>query len=157
MKKWHTGLILSVFMALLVVTKAGAVNYKLLDVEGKTQSLDQYKGKWLVVNYWATWCGTCMKELPELISFYENNKENDIEVVGINYENIDKERLKIFLLDNTIPYQILSSEPIKKTPLGPVPALPTTYIIDPQGEVVAGTVGIVTREDLENYIKHKKG
>ena len=157
MTKWLNRLMLAVFMVLLVVTKAGAVNYELPDVEGKTQSLDQYKGKWLIVNYWATWCGTCIKEIPELISFYENNKEDGVSVVGINYESIDKEGLKKFVADNTIPYQILNSEPIKITPLGPVPALPTTYIIDPQGEVVAGSIGIVTRDDLENYIKHKKG
>ena len=157
MKKWLSCLIIATSIVLVVVTKAGAVNYELLDVDGKIQSLDQYKGKWLVVNYWATWCGTCMKELPELISFYENNKDKNISVVGINYENIDKNRFKEFLADKIIPYQVLSSEPIKKTPLGPVPALPTTYIIDPQGEVVAGSIGIVTRQDLENYIKHKKG
>jgi len=157
MKKWLSCLIIATSIVLVVVTKAGAVNYELLDVDGKIQSLDQYKGKWLVVNYWATWCGTCMKELPELISFYENNKDKNISVVGINYENIDKNRLKEFLADKIIPYQVLSSEPIKTTPLGPVPALPTTYIIDPQGEVVAGSIGIVTRQDLENYIKHKKG
>ena len=147
----------SALMIFVVVTKAGAVNYELPDLDGKTQSLDQYKGKWLIVNYWATWCGTCMKELPELITFYENNKEKDIAVVGINFETIDKNRLKQFVLDKNIPFSVLSSEPVKTKPLGPVPALPTTYIIDPQGKVVAGTIGIVTRDDLENYIKHKKG
>ena len=74
--------------------QARAVDYELPDVNGQTQSLDQYKGKWLIVNYWATWCSTCMKEMPELISLHESNKDNDIVVVGINFESIEQKKLK---------------------------------------------------------------
>jgi len=157
MNKQKVFSIFAMLLMLAFVTKVGAVNYELPDVDGKAQSLDQYKGKWVVVNYWATWCGTCMKELPELIDFHENNKENNAVVVGINFETINKNGLKEFVAEKTIPYTVLNTEPVKNTPLGPVPALPTTYIIDPQGNVVAGSIGIVTREDLENYIAHKKG
>ncbi len=136
--------------------QARAVDYELPDVNGEIQSLDQYKGKWLIVNYWATWCGTCMKEMPELISLHESNKDNDIVVVGINFETIEKKDLKEFVSEKSIPYTVLSTEPVRVTPIGKVPALPTTYIIDPEGNVVAGEVGIVTQEDLESYIKQKK-
>ncbi|MBE9567323.1 MAG: TlpA family protein disulfide reductase, partial [Proteobacteria bacterium] len=110
---------------------------------------------WLIVNYWATWCGTCMKELPELIDFHENN-DVDAVVVGINFEEIEAKNLKEFVNTKPIPYTVLSTVPVRKTPLGPVPALPTTYIIDPDGNVVAGEIGIVTRENLESYIAQKK-
>ena len=96
-----------------------------------------------------------MKELPELIDFHENN-DVDAVVVGINFESIERKDLKEFVNTKTIPYTVLSTEPVKKTPLGNVPALPTTYIINPQGKVVAGEVGIVTRENLEAYIVQKK-
>ena len=145
------------FLILTVTTHARAVDYKLPDTNGQLQSLDQYKGKWLIVNYWATWCGTCMKELPELIDFHENNKDHDAVVVGINFESIERKDLSKFVAGKSIPYTVLSTEPVKKTPLGLVPALPTTYIINPEGKVVAGEVGIVTRENLEDYIAHKKG
>ena len=148
--------LLVMLIMLAFVTKAGAVNYELPDVNGQVQSLDQYKGKWIIVNYWATWCGTCMKELPELIDFYEINKDNNAVVIGINFEEINKDKLREFVTKKSIPYTVLSSEPVKNTPLGPVPALPTTYIVDPQGNVVAGSMGIVTRKDLENYIAHKE-
>jgi thiol-disulfide isomerase/thioredoxin len=153
MSKW----IFSAFLILVLATEARAVDYELPDTDGQVQSLDQYKGKWLIVNYWATWCGTCMKELPELIDLHESNKDNDIVVVGINFEEIERENLKAFVSKKSIPYAVLSTEPVKKTPLGPVPVLPTTYIINPQGKVVAGESGIVTRENLENYIAQKKG
>ena len=143
------------FMIIVVVKEARAVDYELPDVNGQIQSLDQYKGKWLIVNYWATWCNTCIKELPELIDFHENNDVNAV-VVGINFETIERNRLKEFVNSRTIPYVVLNTEPVEKTPLGPVPVLPTTYIIDPQGKVVAGESGIVTRENLEKYITQKK-
>ena len=136
--------------------QAGAVDYELPDVNGQMQSLDQYKGKWLVVNYWATWCTTCLKEVPDLASFHENNKDRDAVVVGVNFEDINMEELSTFIEDKSIPYPILSSKPAPITPVGKVPALPTTYIINPEGKVVAGDVGIITQQDLEDYISSKK-
>ncbi len=154
---FFTYFILVLMTILVFSTEARAVDYELPDVNGQIQSLDQYKGKWLIVNYWATWCGTCMKELPELINLHESNKENDIAVVGISFEDIERKDLKAFVNDKAIPYTVLNTEPVRVTPLGKVPALPTTYIIDPEGNVVAGEVGIVTQENLEFYIKQKKG
>ena len=154
-KLFFNGLIFAL-LTFVLVTKSSAVDYELPDTDGKVQSLEQYEGKWLIVNYWATWCALCMEELPELIDFHKNNNVDAV-VVGINFEEIDKKALKVFVEGKTIPYTVLSTLPIKKTPIGLVPALPTTYIIDPEGNVVAGEVGMVTREDLEDYIAQKKG
>jgi len=152
-KRWQ---IILATLLLLTAFQAKAVDYELPDVDGQMQSLDQYKGKWVVVNYWASWCSTCMKELPDLVSLHEGSKGKDIVVVGVNFESISNDRLKTFVAEKSIPYPVLSSEPIPVTPLGRVPALPTTYIIDPSGKVVAGEVGIVTRENLEAYITRRK-
>jgi thiol-disulfide isomerase/thioredoxin len=135
---------------------ANANEYKLTDLEGKPHSLQQYKGKWLIVNYWATWCSTCMKEIPDLIAFHENIKTEDVMVIGINFEIIELSELKEFVDKNKIPYKILQGETTPVTPIGRVPALPTTYIIDPSGKTVAGDVGIVPKEYLEKYIKQRK-
>ena len=143
-------------LLLLIATQARAVDYELPDVDGQMQSLDQYQGKWVIVNYWATWCGTCLKELPDLISMHEGNKDKDIVVVGVNFESIGNDQLKAFVTEQSIPYPVLRSEPVRITALGEVPALPTTYIIDPVGKVVAGEVGLVSRQNLEDYIAGKK-
>jgi peroxiredoxin len=148
--------VLFVPLLLLATSQVSAVDYELPDVDGQMQSLDQYQGKWVIINYWATWCGTCMKELPDLVSLHENNKDKDIVVVGVNFESIDDEQLKAFIAEHSIPYSVLRSEPVPVTPLGKVPALPTTYIIDPDGKVVAGEVGLVSRQDLEDYIAGKR-
>ena len=156
MNKVSAHLLLGLFLMLFHSLQARAVDYELPDLNGQIQSLDQYKGKWVVVNYWATWCGTCMKELPDLVSLHEDNKEGDIVVIGVNFESISADSLKAFVAEHSIPYPILRTEPVSMTPLGAVPALPTTYIIDPNGKMVAGEVGIVTQQDLEAYIRGKK-
>jgi len=148
--------IILVTLLLLTALQVRAVDYELPDVNGQMQSLDQYQGKWVIVNYWATWCGTCMKELPDLVALHESNKDKDIVVVGVNFESIGNEQLKVFVEKLSIPYPVLRSEPVPVTALGKVPALPTTYIIDPDGKVVAGEVGLVTQQDLEDYIAGKK-
>jgi len=148
--------IILVTLSLLTTSQVWAIDYELPDVNGQMQSLDQYQGKWVIVNYWATWCGTCMKELPDLVDLHENNKDKDIVVVGVNFETIDNEQLKSFVEKLSIPYPVLRSEPVPVTALGKVPALPTTYIIDPAGKVVAGEVGLVSRQDLEDYIASKQ-
>lgn len=144
------------FLVLTVVTEARAVEYELPDLNGNVQSFEQYKGKWVVVNYWATWCKTCLKEIPDLIEFHKNNKDKNIVVVGINFESIKEEQLKKFVADKNIPFMVLNAEPAPKTPLGRVPALPTTYIINPQGKVIAGEIGIVPSEALEAFIMNKQ-
>ncbi len=150
MNKWLAIIISGLLLA--VTVQARAVDYELPDLDDQQQSLDQYHGKWVIVNYWATWCELCKIELPHLVALHESNKDADIVVVGINFESIDTKSLKAFVAENAIPYPVLRSEPIRTTPLGLVPALPTTYIIDPNGEIVAGEVGLVTRENLEAFI-----
>ena len=152
-KNWF---VLLVPLLLLTASQVRAVDYELPDVNGQMQSLDQYQGKWVIVNYWATWCGTCMKELPDLVALHEDNKDRDIVVIGVNFESIGNEQLKAFVEKQSIPYTVLRSEPVRVTALGKVPALPTTYIIDPDGKVVAGEVGLISRQDLEDFIAGKK-
>ena len=137
---------------MIISLQAHAVEYKLADIHGQTQSLEQYRGKWVIVNYWATWCTSCLKELPDLISFHDSNKNKDAVVVGVNFEDIGMEELNDFVKEKSIPYTVLSSKPAASTPLGPVPALPTTYIINPEGQVVAGDVSLITQQDLEDFI-----
>lgn len=155
MKTWLRAL----FSALLLgcCPLAHAIDYSLPDLDGRLHSLDQYRGKWVIVNYWATWCGTCRKELPDLASLHRQHRGSDIVVVGINFEEIGLRELKEFVAEHQIQYPVLRSVPVRNTPLGPVPALPTTYIIDPTGKTVAGEIGLVSQKSLEEYIATQRG
>lgn len=150
MHRWITAPFTALLLCLSAQTQA--LDYALPDLAGQTHSLDQYRGKWVIVNYWATWCGTCRKELPDLKALHDKYQGSDIVVVGINFEAIDAQSLKDFVAAQAIPYPVLRSEPLRETPLGPVPALPTTYILDPNGKPVAGEIGLVSRQAIEAYI-----
>ena len=135
---------------------AEPVEYSLPDMSGKMHSLADYKGKWVIVNYWATWCPPCQEEIPDLVSFHDSHRDTDAVVLGINLEDVGQEQLESFVESFMISYPILRSEPLATTPLGPVPGLPTTYIVAPDGSPVARQVGPVTSKQLEDYIASKK-
>ncbi len=150
--------LLTVIFAVLFTATGYAepVDYRLPDLNGKEHSLADYRGKWVIVNYWATWCPPCQEEIPDLVEFHDRHKNGDAVVVGINFEDIGEEQLRTFVDSFLISYPILRSEPLPVTPLGSIPGLPTTFIIAPDGTPVARQVGPVTGEQLEDYIARKK-
>lgn len=143
------------FIAALVLSPqllAGTPDFRLNDLDGKAHSLSDYRGKWVVVNYWATWCPPCLDELPELARFHEEHKDTNGLVLGVNYEELDEERLKRFVDEYFIPYPILRGSPEMST-LGPVRGLPTTYLIAPDGRIVARKSGPVTADGIRQFIE----
>jgi thiol-disulfide isomerase/thioredoxin len=138
-------LLLSGFVA------AEQARLQLTDLEGRSHSLADYHGKWVVVNYWATWCPPCLEELPELEVFFANNQERAV-VWGVNLEDIDDARLRRFVDDQFLSFPIFRGDAEAARALGPIPGLPTTYLVSPQGEVVARQVGAVTKAGIEKFI-----
>ncbi|HHH39016.1 MAG TPA: TlpA family protein disulfide reductase [Sedimenticola sp.] len=154
MMKRRTACLLPLLLALLLplMALAEAVDFTLPDVEGTQRRLSEFRGKWVLVNYWATWCPPCLEELPELEVFHNNHKDRDAVVLGVNMERIGSERLRAFVEEQFLSFPVLHTAPAPRTPLGPVPALPTSYLISPRGEVVARQVGPVTAEMIEKFI-----
>ena len=146
--------ILGVLVAITAL--AGPVDFTLKDVNGKPRSLSEFRGKWVVVNYWATWCTPCLDEIPELVKFHEKHKDKDAVVLGIDFEETDPAYLREFVDTHFMTYPVLSMEPDPVTPLGPVLGLPTTYIISPEGERVARQVGPITGKILEDFLARKQ-
>jgi thiol-disulfide isomerase/thioredoxin len=149
MKRYLSALLLLLTLPLL----AQAVDMPLTAVNGSKTNLNRYQGKWLVVNYWATWCPPCIVEMPELQSFHDVNVDNNAKVVGINAENVSQQRLQTFLDDYFITYPNFVSGPTQQSELGLIPGLPTTFLVTPEGEVVARQVGPVTRDMIEQFIQ----
>ena len=131
------------------------VDLVLLDLKGKQVKVSDYKGKWVIVNYWATWCPPCAVEIPELNTFHNKHKNKDAVVVGVNIEKGELEYVKEFSADFKISYPILQALDSVSSPYGQVRALPTTFILNPEGKVVKTIVGAVTKERLENIINAK--
>ncbi len=147
-------ILMALLLLLAVPIAALAVDMPLTDLEGNKSNLASYQGKWVVVNYWATWCPPCIIEMPELQAFHDKHFENKAMVVGVNTELIGRQQLQEFLEDYFITYPIFVSKPTQQSELGLIPGLPTTFLVNPQGKVVARQVGPVTQAMLEQFIQN---
>jgi len=129
---------------------------KLTDLDGNESLLSDYQGKWVILNLWATWCPPCLVEIPDLVMFHEANKDKNAIVIGVNYEDNDPAKVKAFAESQMINYPIVRFE--GKTdgvtsPLGALKGLPTTYMIAPDGTVVAARTGMVDQKMLEEFME----
>jgi len=126
------------------------------DLQGNVHTLEQYRGKWIVVNFWGTFCGPCIREMPELSKFHNERKDDDAVVLGINQEEIPIKMLANFTRNLKVSFPSLHVPFDQETPFGQVTILPTTFMINPQGELVARQPGAISMDALESYIKRKK-
>ena len=130
----------------------GPVDFSLPQLGGGEVSLSDYRGHWLVINYWATWCAPCRKEMPELSAL--NEERADVTVLGLAYEDNDDSTMVEFLTDFHASYPILKVDVYEPPePFGAPKVLPTTIILDPQGRAVKAFLGPVTRADIEQFIE----
>jgi thiol-disulfide isomerase/thioredoxin len=147
-------ILFALLLSITVPLSALAVDMPLTDISGSKVNLSSYQGKWVVVNYWATWCPPCIIEMPELQAFHDRHAATaDAVVLGINTELISKQQLQQFLDDYFITYPIFVSKPTQQSELGLIPGLPTTFLVTPQGKVVARQVGPVTQQMIEQFIE----
>lgn len=142
-------------LALLWMGAAPAAeNFTLTDADGKAHSLADYRGKWVIVNFWATWCPPCLEEIPDLVSIKESRK--DIEVFGVAMEFQDATQVMQFADGMFVNYPIVLGDRKTSESVGQVDGLPTTFIYDPQGKLAKRHVGKITRKQIERLIGARK-
>lgn len=125
--------------------------FQFQDTAGKIHKLEDYKGRWVLVNFWATWCPPCLKEIPDLIALHENRK--DIMVIGVAMDFGDAQVVMDFVRSMSVTYPIVLGDRRIASQLDEISLLPSTYFFDPQGNPAARQLGIISREDIEKFIE----
>ena len=127
-----------------------APNFSLKDPDGKTVQLSDYRGKVVLLNFWATWCGPCKMEIPWFIDFERAHKDQGFAVVGISMDDDGWEAVKPFISEAGINYRVLLGNDSISQLYGGVEALPTTFIIDRDGRIASVHEGLVSKSTYEH-------
>ncbi len=135
-----------VLLALLVAACAPPPDFRQAD--GTAGHYAQWQGRWVVINYWAEWCAPCRHEIPELNALHKIRDQESVAVVGVNFDGLEGEPLNDLIGRMGIEFPVIVGAPRLRWEYPMPSVLPTTVIIDPEGQVAATLVGPQTLESL---------
>ncbi len=127
------------------------------DQNGQKVASERIDQHWLVVNYWAEWCGPCRTEIPELNKLSEQLKGQKVTVLGVNFDNVQGDDLKSASNALGITFTVLAQDPAERYNLPASEALPVTYIIDDKGKVREQLLGEQTAVGVMQKLKALRG
>jgi thiol-disulfide isomerase/thioredoxin len=132
-----------------------APDFSLRTVEGKKVALADYKGKAVLINFWATWCAPCKIEMPWLIALRSQYAPQGFEILGVNADEPGTPRTKLvkFGQEEGLNYPLLVGDDAMERKYGGIEFLPTSFFVGRDGKVVAETAGLVSKDDVEASIK----
>lgn len=130
-----------------------APKFVLRDSSGKKAKLSKYRGKVVLLDFWATWCTGCKKEIPWFSEFQRKYAKEGLAVVGVSLDQDGWKAVKPFLAEHDIPYRMLLGDDSIAHSYG-IEGMPDTFLIDRQGRLAAAYIaGIVDRDDIDANIK----
>ena len=130
-----------------------AAAFDITDTQGRRHKLDDYRGKYVVLNFWATWCVPCIQEIPEIAAFHRERP--DVVVIGVALDAENGAKVKQFAAKVGHDYPLVLADDRVERQLGEQRALPTTRIYGPDGKVLYDRVGRVDRKLLEEATKRR--
>lgn len=138
-----------------------ASNFTLKSLAGSEVSLDRLKGKYLLINFWATWCGPCKVEMPSLQALYERFRSDNFDVLAISNDMFGEKVVRPYIEANRLSFPVLLDQNLKVSHKYGVVNLPTTFLVDPDGKIVGVLNGATNWEEpntlmyFENLLKNK--
>lgn len=151
---WFKGRVL--MMILLGLLLAGCSEDYGLDQYGRKVTAESLEGQWLLINYWAQWCGPCRAEVAELNTLAEQVSDQQVRVLGVNFDQLQGEELLAASAALGIKYQVLAQDPAARWQLPRSEVLPVTYIIDGQGKLRERLLGEQTAVGLRARLAQLK-
>lgn len=130
--------------------------FVLRDLDGKIVSTEDWKGKVVILNFWATWCPPCRQEIPEFIRLQAAYKDK-LQIVGASEDDDPPEKVREFVQQHGMNYPVVMATKELADNYGGVPALPTSFIIDPQGRVVQKHTGLYEYAVYERDVRALSG
>jgi len=130
-----------------------APEFVLQDADGKEHKMSDYKGRVVLLNFWATWCGPCKIEMPWFIEFQRKYKDQGFSVVAVSLDEEGWDIVRPFLDDLKPNFPVLLGNDEMATDFGEIMALPTTLIIDKEGNITARHMGLISKDDYEAEIE----
>jgi cytochrome c biogenesis protein CcmG/thiol:disulfide interchange protein DsbE len=130
-----------------------APDFELKDVNGKVVRLSDYKGKVVLLDFWATWCGPCGIEIPWFTEFQRKYKDRGFTVLGVSMDDGGWKDVKPFVAEQKINYQIVLGDDKTSDQYGDVEALPTTFVIDREGRIASVHVGLADKKEFDDAIQ----
>jgi thiol-disulfide isomerase/thioredoxin len=138
-----------------------AADFSLTDLHGKTHHLADYRGKYVLVNFWATWCSPCLSEIPELSALQKAHK--DLVVIGVAMQSGSRAKVAEFAAAHQMNYALVMgnrdiAEQVRKAAqqADEIEVLPSNFLFGRQGELLDFTAGDVTQSSVESFLRSKK-
>ena len=168
-KNWiYSGIFMTVVILLFVVNNSNGVPEKgpyppnYLESQTESLKLSDYKGKIVILDFWATWCPPCRKGIPDLIELKNEFKDKDVEIIGISLDGITRggqtaANVEPFIEEYGINYPIIRGDEQIVYSFGGIRSIPTSYVIDKEGNVISRYEGLIPKsqyvKDIESILK----
>ncbi|WP_020558130.1 TlpA family protein disulfide reductase [Thiofilum flexile] len=152
--KWVVGCLVLMFCSVVNAAGQVAADFSFQDLDGKPHRLSDYRGKWVIVNYWSKDCSPCIQEIPVLKGVAQRYRNTAV-VLGLDVGETPIAQMKQFVRQRGINYLVAPTQDSTMFALGLIYGVPTTYIISPKGEIVDTHMGAITAQQLQRYLSNR--
>jgi peroxiredoxin len=135
------------------MTGSAAPDFTLQSLDGKTVRLSDYRGKGVLLNFWATWCGPCKIEMPWFVDLQKQYGPEGLQILGVAMDDASPGEIAAFAKEMGVNYPVLIGKEAVADAYGGVEGLPYSFYIDRNGKVLDKNIGLISRSEIEDNVK----